>query len=94
MIELKKEFRKRGVDFKQIYKDSELAIYQTGFPSFEVMKVIIHKADKYHDDEYELYPCDEHFGRYAWSCSNENSVNKILKEHFPNHPMTKDGFKC
>ena len=50
MIELKKEFRKRGVDFKQIYKDSELAIYQTGFPSFEVMKVVIHKADKYHDE--------------------------------------------
>lgn len=92
MIELKKEFTKKGVLFRQIFKDSELAIYETGYPSFEVFRVVIHKADKYHDDSYELYPCDEHFGRYAWSCSNEESVNKILREHFPKHELTREGF--
>lgn len=94
MIELKKEFRKKGVDFKQVYKDDELVIYKTGFPSFEVFRPMIHNADKYHMDVYELYPYDEAFGSFAWSCSNESSVNKILKKHFPNHRLAVEGFNC
>lgn len=94
MIELKKEFRKKGVDFKQIYRDNELAIYKTGFPSFEVFRITVHKADRYHDDEYELYPYDEAFGLFAWSCSDEKSVNRILNKYFPSHELSTKGFSC
>ena len=87
MIELKKEFTKKGIVFKQIFRDDKLAIYSTSFPSYEVFKIIVHKPDRFHDDEYELYPYDEAFGVWAWSCSNEKVVNKVLKNHFPNHPM-------
>ena len=94
MIELKKEFKRNGVNFKQVYKDSDLAIYKTGFNSFEVFSLIVHKPDVYHNDYYEMYPCSEYFGKCAWSCSDENSVQRILKEHFKNHKLTVNGFIC
>lgn len=89
MIQLKKEFTKKGFIFKQIFKDSYLAVYQTDYPSFEVFKVVIHKADKYHNDEYELYLYDEAFGLFAWSCSNPSHLAKVLNDKFKEHPLAK-----
>ena len=83
MKQLKKEFTKKGVNFKQIYKDKDLVIYETEYPSYEVFKLKTHLPDKYHDDVYEMYPYDEAFGVWAWSCSSKESVKRIIKEHFP-----------
>lgn len=91
MIELKKEFVKKGTTFKQLYKDSCMAVYRLSRPSdgngkesywYEVFRIIRKKADIFHKDEFEKYPYDEAFGEWAWSCSDEKSVEKILNEHF------------
>lgn len=30
----------------------------------------------------ELYPSDEGFGVFAWSCSNVNSLRRMVEKHF------------
>ena len=97
MIELKKEFKKKGVVYTQLFKDENLVIYELSEASvndpaevirwYEVFRPTIHRADIYHPDEYELYPYDEAFGNWAWSCSTVKSVEKILRKHFENHPV-------
>lgn len=106
MIELKKEFeyKKYRISYHQLFKDKQLVIYQINQPFaegdgastwYEVFRYKTMPPDKFHDDEYELYPkSDEYFGIWAWSCANEKSVNKVLRREFPNHPMAKDGLKC
>jgi len=102
MIELRKEFmtKKYNMLHQQLYKDSELVIYGISQPSvddpseivkwYEVFEYRVMPPDQYHNDSYELYPkADEYFGKWAWSCTNDASVMKVLKKHFPNHPMTK-----
>ena len=93
MVEFKKEFSKRGINFKQIYKDDKLCIYQTSFPSYEVFRRVVHAPDRFHEEDYELYPCSEAFGKWAWSCSNEESINRMIKKHFPKHKFASEGFK-
>jgi len=94
MIELKKEFKKQGTLFQQIYKDSCLAIYRLSrqgmdndkvYSWFEVFRITRRASDAFHNDDYEKYPNDEAFGTWAWSCSNEESVRKVLKKHFKEH---------
>ena len=94
MIELRKEFTKRGTSFKQLYKDNGIAIYRISRPNadntkesvwYEVFHIRTHKADKFHNDVYERYPSDESFGSWAWSCSNIDSIRKVLNKHFANH---------
>lgn len=87
MIKLEKDFRKMGADFTQIYRDDELAIYKTTFPSYEIFRIKICKPDKFHNDEYEKYPSSEDFGKWAWCCSTKRSLEKILVKHFGNHPL-------
>lgn len=92
MIYLKKIFKKKGIEFSQLWKDENVVIYQLEQQSqtnpnehskwYEVFKPYEHKADIYHDDEYEKYPSDEDFGRWAWSCESIKSVEKILLKHF------------
>ena len=103
MIQLKTTFNKKGTIFNQIYKDNELAIYQLTkqcandknciITWYEIFKIKIHKQDKYHTDEYEMYPYDEAFGTFAWSCQNLESLNKILKREFPNHKVDVNTLK-
>ena len=33
-------------------------------------------------DMVELYPSDEVFGVFAWSCSNVNSLRRMVEKHF------------
>jgi len=105
MIELKKDFevKKYRMRHHQLYKDAELVIYEVTQPFIEgkghskwheVFRYRVMPPDMYHQDEFEKYPNDEAFGVWAWSCSNDKVVNKVLKREFPNHPMAKDGFKC
>lgn len=103
MIELKKQFTKNGVKCTQIFKDDELAIYQISQRHaddndysiwYEVFKRMVKAADIYHADEFEKYPYDEAFGKWAWSCSNVGAVNKVLKRQFPNHQLAKEGFQA
>ena len=90
MIEYKKTFRKFGLDFFQLYNDGEMVIYgvkqkftngKTGFWT-EIFRYKVHNPDKYHNDEYELYPCSEYFGDWAWSCSSMKSLQKICQQQF------------
>lgn len=95
MIRLKECFMKKGSSYTQVYRNNEMALYRVDNEHecyVEVFKIKIHKADKYHDDEYERYPGDECFGDWAWCCSNRKSLEKVLKKHFPNIGM-EDIFK-
>lgn len=86
MIELKKEFKKKGINYLQIVKTDNLFVYKLTLGNnawFEVFKRIIAKSDIYHDDEYEKFPNDEAFGQWAWSCSNVECVRKVLEREFP-----------
>ena len=69
MIELKKTFRKYGEDFTQLYKDDEIVIYQTTFPSVEVFKYRVKKPDKFRSEDFEVYPSESDFGAWAWCCT-------------------------
>lgn len=75
-----------GADFTQVYRDNELAIYKTTFPSYEIFKIRISKPDRFHNDEYEKYPSNEDFGVWAWSCSTWERTMQVLSRKFPNHP--------
>ena len=99
MIYLKEHFVKGGVEFTQCFKDSELVIFQLSQPSiddpseitkwYEVFQLKVKQKDIYHPDEFEKYPNDEAFGVWAWCCSNEKCVVKVLKKHFPKHSIPK-----
>ena len=90
MIRLKECFMKRGNKYTQVYRNDDMALYLVDNEHecyVEVFKIRMHKADKYHNDEYERYPCDESFGDWAWCCSNRKSLEKIMKREFPNVPI-------
>lgn len=94
MIELKKEFKLKGTNYKQLYKDSQVVIYRISRPSednskeivwYEVFKPCRKAPDIYHDDYYEKYPYDEAFGDWAWCCSNIDVVRKVLSHPTRGH---------
>ena len=90
MIRLKECFMKRSNRFTQVYRNDDMALYlvDNEYDYYvEVFKIRTHKADRYHDDEYEVYPCDEAFGLHAWCCSNRKSLKKIMNREFPNVPI-------
>ena len=91
MIELKKEFTKKGVRFKQMFKNTRVIIYELsrtyedGVTStwYEVLKYRTHLPDRFHNDVYEVYGSDEDCGSAFWCCSNPKVVEKVLKREFP-----------
>lgn len=90
MIRLKECFMKRGNKYTQVYRNDDMALYLVNNEHecyVEVFKIRMHKADKYHNDEYEVYPCDESFGVWAWCCNNRKSLEKIMNREFPNVPI-------
>ena len=90
MIRLKECFTKRGNKYTQVYRNDDMALYLVNNEHdcyVEVFKIRMHKADRYHNDEYERYPGDESFGDWAWCCSNRKSLEKIMKREFPNVPI-------
>lgn len=90
MIKLKEWFLKRGNRYTQVYRNDDMALYlvDNEYDYYvEVFKIRTHKADKYHDDEYEVYPCDEAFGLHAWCCTTRKSLEKIMNREFPNVPI-------
>lgn len=103
MIELKKQFKKRGIVYTQIYKDEDLCVYELSEASiddpseivrwYEIFKPVIHNANQYHPDKFELYPYDEAFGNFAFCCSNESSVAKVIYDHFNNHRFATEVLK-
>lgn len=82
MIELPVTLRKYGEEFTQIYKDSEIVIYKTTFPSVEVFKYKVKKPNKFHDDNWEAYPSDADFGNWAWCATCRKQFDRILSTHF------------
>ena len=81
---------KRGNKYTQVYRNDDMALYLVNNEHdcyVEVFKIRMHKADRYHNDEYERYPGDESFGDWAWCCSNRKSLEKIMKREFPNVPI-------
>lgn len=82
MIELRKTFRKYGEEFTQLYKDNEIVIYQTTFPSVEVFKYMVDKPDNFHSEEWERYPSESHFGLWAWCCTCKEQFDRVLATHF------------
>lgn len=87
MITLREKFSKKGVEYTQLFKDNDLVIYRCSYlfdVYYEVFRYKVHKSDIYHDDEYEMYPCDEQFGLWAWCCSNIDIVRKVIRKHFNN----------
>ena len=65
-----------------IYKCNPLN-YQ--YEYFEVFRYRLVKPHPLSGEDYDLmeyYPSDEMFGIYAWCCSNEDSLQKIMREKF------------
>lgn len=91
MIKLRKEFKKKGVEFRNFFKDDKLVVYRLQTEDktwYEVFRLVVHKKDMYHDDEYEKYPCDEHFGLWAWCCSDPSCVCKVINKEFSTHKLS------
>ena len=100
MIRLKRNFRKKGVEFTQLFKDYQLVIYQldrdcyngTHKTWFEVFRYKTRLPDKFRTDEFEVYPSDECFGTWAWSCTNMDVVQKVLRHNFQDHEFAVRGW--
>ena len=82
MIQLRKQFKKYGETFTQLYKDDEIVIYATTFPSVEVFKYRVRKPNSTHPDYWEAYPSESDFGKLAWCCTSEKQFNRVLDSHF------------
>ena len=81
---------KKGKGYTQVYRNDDMALYLVNNEYdyyVEVFKIRTHKADRYHDDEYEVYPCDEAFGLHAWCCTTRKSLEKIMNREFPSVPI-------
>jgi predicted transcriptional regulator YdeE len=86
MIELKKEFNKKGNrHFKQLEKTEQYALYEVTAKNddatdvyYEIFQMRYHKPDRFHDDEFEVYPSDEDFGVWAWCCNTKERARKKL----------------
>lgn len=90
MIKLKEWFLKNGNRYTQVYRNDDMALYLVDNEHdwyYEVFKIKVYKPNKYVNDEYEKYPGDECFGNWAWCCSNRESLERVLKKHFPNIGM-------
>lgn len=90
MIDLKGEFTKKGITYKQVIKCKDIVIYELNGTNtqgnnkwFEVFRYRVKKPDRFHDDDYVVYPSNEDFGLWAWSCSSVQSVHKVINKHFP-----------
>ena len=87
MIELRKDFTTKGVNYHQVYKSQDLVAYRCSRLDgsetyYELFKYKTHAPNKFRDDEFEVYPSDEVFGLWAWCCSSQKSVEKVLNKHF------------
>ena len=90
MIELNKTFKKYGNEFQQLLKSESIVLYMATYKRadggdghyFEVFKPRVHCPDMFHDDDYELYPAPEEFGRYGWCCSTAKHLLKVVEAHF------------
>lgn len=88
MIELKKDFRKKGgYEYHQLYKNDRFAIYECTqtFDNgktdlfYEIFKYRVNKPNNIMPDFYEVYPSDECFGNWAWCCSDYGSVVRVFE---------------
>ena len=82
MIQLRKQFKKYGETFTQLYKDEEIIIYGTTFPSVEVFKYRVEKPNNINNDYWERYPSESSFGDWAWCCTSRKQFERVLKTHF------------
>lgn len=89
---MKKERTRYGgeLTYRQLVKNNAVVVFQVR-PStqktwkngwYEVFMYKVHQPDKFHDDEYEMFPSDESFGKWVWNCSDLEVVRKVLREHF------------
>lgn len=65
-----------------IYKCYNLSYHDEYFEVFRYRIAKPHPYDAENWDMVELYPSDEAFGVWSWSCSDIDSVKKIVKKHF------------
>lgn len=89
MIELKKNYKKMGQDFTQVYKDNLVVVYVSTFPSVEVFKPQVHKPTEMVKDYYEKYPGNEAFGKTAWCCTSIAQFRDVMNRHFATHPENR-----
>ena len=92
MIELKKEFKKKVGKFTQLFKDERVTIYSVEQKHadddgtllwYEVFRPTVRKGNNFtNNEDFEKYPSNEDFGKWAWSCSNLKCVRKTLINHF------------
>lgn len=93
MIELKRDFTKKGIRYTQLFKNDIAVLYKCqniefGYKYFELFKYKTRKADRFHNDEYEVYPSDESFGPWAWACVNKEAILRELKDNFKTEDIT------
>ena len=79
---LKDDFIRKGISYHKLYQDEEIVAYSLAKMDnewFEVFRYKIRKPNKFIDDEYEVYPSNEDFGVWAWSCSNLETLILLIK---------------
>lgn len=92
---------KKGVRYTQIEKNDVFVLYRCesidyGYGYFEVFRPRMAKPHPLSGEDYdmvELYPSDELFGLYGWCCSNEASLEKIMKNEFGIYYNVKKDYK-
>lgn len=87
---MEKEFVKWNRKFKQVLETSNFFMYEViayGDKYYEVFKKKLITKNIYQDGKWVStgkkeyrYPGDEEFGLWAWCCSNEKCVIKVLKK--------------
>lgn len=70
-----------------VYKCSNLSYHDEYFEVFRYRIAKPHPYDAEDWDMVELYPSDEAFGVWSWSCSDIDSLKKIVKKHFEEEYM-------
>lgn len=97
MIKLKETFNKKGISFTQLHKDNDIVIYKlqqryedgTTSTWYEVFRPKVEQPNNFRNDQWERYPTNEDFGKWAWSCSNIKVVEKVLQREFNNVEHSK-----
>ena len=84
MIRLNDRYEKMGMEYRLLERTEKVALYAvflSGYRvNYEVIKIRVHKPDKYNNTLYEVYPNTEKFGIDGWSYNHLEDAKKKYNE--------------
>lgn len=87
---LQKNFEKKGVNYRRLYRKDGFMIYictdiEFGYSYFEVFEKRMAKPHPLSGKDYdyvELYPTDNSFGLWAYTCKTADELVQIVRNHY------------